>query len=347
MEALVKYDNQPACVELRDMPIPHIRPDQALLEVRAVGICGSDLEMYHHSVSFPVNPPGILGHEFSGTVIEVGADVKAFKVGDRVVSETAAYVCEQCAECRAGNYNLCPSRLGFGVLINGADAPYVAVRQGILHHVPDSVDLAEAALTEPLCVAYNALVVKSRIRPGDTVVVLGPGPIGLMAVQVARVCGASNIVLAGLPRDTMRLEIGRKVGATHTTDLSRDDLPGLVSELTQGRGADLVVDAAGPPAALKLVMEVVRRNGQITKIAWCPKPLDISIDPLLAKAITLQGVFSHTWDTWERALRLQATRQVNLSELISHRVPLREWKAAFDALESGEAVKALIFPNGI
>jgi L-iditol 2-dehydrogenase len=235
MEALVKYDNQPACVELRDMPIPRIRRDQALLEVRAVGICGSDLEMYHHSVSFPVSPPVILGHEFSGTVIEVGAEVKGFKAGDRVVSETAAYVCEQCAECRAGNYNLCPSRLGFGVLINGADAPYVAVRQGILHHVPDGVDLPEAALTEPLCVAYNALVVKSCICPGDTVVVLGPGPIGLMAVQVARVCGASNIVLAGLPRDTMRLEIGRRVGATHTMDLSHDDLPDLVSDLTQGQ----------------------------------------------------------------------------------------------------------------
>jgi alcohol dehydrogenase/L-iditol 2-dehydrogenase len=94
-------------------------------------------------------------------------------------------------------------------------------------------------------------------------------------------------------------------------------------------------------------MEVVRRNGQITKIAWCPKPLDISIDPLLAKAVTLQGVFSHTWDTWERALRLQAAGQVNMRDLISHRVPLNQWKAAFDALESGEAVKALIFPNGI
>ena len=105
-------------------------------------------------------------------------------------------------QCRTGNYNQCPQRLGFGVLINGADAPLVAVRQGILHHVPANVDLAEAALTEPLCVAFNALAVKSRIRPGDVVLVLGPGPIGLMATQVARVGGASAIILAGRDRAT-------------------------------------------------------------------------------------------------------------------------------------------------
>ncbi|MEO8288691.1 MAG: zinc-binding dehydrogenase [Chloroflexota bacterium] len=347
MDALVKYDNKPGSVEIREMPLPEITPDQVLLKVAAVGICGSDLEMYHHKITFPVNPPVILGHEFSGIVTEVGENVRGFKMGDRVVSETAAYVCGVCPECRAGSYNLCPNRRGFGVLIHGADAPYVAVRQGILHHVPPTVGLDEAALTEPFCVALNALMVKSHIRPGDTVVVLGPGPIGLMSVQVARICGASNIVLAGLPRDAQRLEMGLKLGATHTVDMDRDDLPALVQELTDGRGADLVVDAAGPSATVRMAMEVVRRNGQITKIAWGPKPLDLSLDPLLAKAVTLQGVFSHTWDTWERALRLTASGQANLLDMISHRVPLVDWKQAFDALERGEAVKALICPNGV
>ena len=347
MQALVKYDNKPECVEIRDMPEPSITADQVLLKVRAVGICGSDLEMYHHLISFPVSPSVILGHEFSGTVEEVGANVKNFKPGDRVVSETAAYICGECPECRTGNYNQCPNRLGFGIKINGADAPYVAVRQGILHTVPDNVDLTEAALTEPLCVAYNALVVKSRIRPGDTVVVLGPGPIGLMSVQVARTCGASAIVLAGRHGNSARMKIGKKIGATHTVDLTNEDLPEIVNGLTGGRGADLVVDAAGPSATLKLSMEIVRRNGQITKVAWGPKPLDISLDPLLSKSITLQGVFSHTWDTWERALRLEATGQVNLHDLVSHRVTLADWKVAFEALESGQAIKAVICPNGI
>ncbi|MDQ2810124.1 MAG: alcohol dehydrogenase catalytic domain-containing protein, partial [Chloroflexota bacterium] len=218
MEALVKYANTPGAVEIRDMPTPQIAPDQVLLRVRAVGICGSDLEMYHHKITFPVKPPVILGHEFSGTVVEVGAAVRDFAPGDRVVSETAAYICGKCAECRTGNYNECPHRLGFGVLINGADAALVAVREGALHHVPAGVDLAAAALTEPLCVAYNALIVKSRIRPADVVVVLGPGPIGLMATQVARVAGASTIILAGLTRDAGRMAIGRTLGATHLVD---------------------------------------------------------------------------------------------------------------------------------
>ncbi len=347
MEALVKYANEPGAVELRAMPEPQIAPDQVLLRVCAVGICGSDLEMYHHQITFPVQPPVILGHEFSGTVVAVGGQVRDFQPGDRVVSETAASICGKCAECRTGNYNECPQRLGFGVLIHGADAALVAVREGALHRVPDTVDLAAAALTEPLCVAYNALVVKSRIRPADTVVVLGPGPIGLMATQVARVAGASTIILAGLARDAGRMQIGRTVGATHLVDLTHDDLPGLVRDLTGGRGADLVVDAAGPRATVQLALEVVRRNGQITKIAWGPRPLDLSLDSLLAKAVTLQGVFSHTWDTWERALLLQATGQVQCAPLISHRVPLRDWQVAFAALEDGTAVKALIFPNGV
>lgn len=347
MQALVKYDNLPGCVEIREMPEPEITPDQVLLKVRAVGICGSDLEMYHHLISFPVNPPVILGHEFSGTVVEVGADVRDFKPGDRVVSETASYICGECYECRTGAYNQCSKRRGFGVLAHGADAPYVAVRQGALHHVPGNVDLAEAALTEPLCVTFQALVVKSRIRPGDTVVVLGPGPIGLMATQMARVCGASAIVLAGLPSNARRLELGLSLGATHIVDLSRDDIQALVKELTRGRGADLIVDAAGPAATVKLAMDLVRREGQITKIAWGPKPLDLSLDPLIAKAVTLQGTFSHTYDTWERALRLEASGQVKLRELISHRVLLQDWQSAFRALESGEAVKALIMPNGV
>ncbi|MDQ3930955.1 MAG: zinc-binding dehydrogenase [Chloroflexota bacterium] len=347
MQALVKYANVPGAVEIRDVPEPEIGPGDALLKVRAVGICGSDLEMYHHQVGFEVSPPVTLGHEFSGTVVEVGSNGVDFKPGDRVVSETAAYVCGVCVQCRTGNYNECPNRRGFGVKYNGADAPFVAVRQGILHHVPRNVDLAEAALTEPLCVAYNALVVKSRIRPADLVVILGPGAIGLMCTQIARVSGASNIVLAGLPHNAARLEIGGKLGATHTVDLSKDDLPGLVAELSGGVGADLVVDAAGPSATVKLALDIVKRNGQITKIAWGPRPLDLSLDLLLAKAVTFQGVFSHTWDTWERVLRLQATGQVRFAEMISHRVPLEDWKVAFDALETGEAVKALIFPNGV
>lgn len=347
MQALVKYANTPGAVEIREMPQPEITADQVLLRVQAVGICGSDLEMYHHKITFPVKPPVILGHEFSGTVVEVGAAVRDFRPGDRVVSETAAYICGKCAECRTGNYNECPHRLGFGILINGADAPFVAVREGALHRVPDTVDLTAAALTEPLCVAYNALVVKSRIRPADVVVVLGPGPIGLMAVQIARVAGASIIVLAGRNRDSLRMQIGQAVGATHLVDLRHDDLGALVRDLSGGRGADLVVDAAGPSATVKLALDAVRRNGQITKIAWGPPPLDLSLDPLLAKAVTFQGVFSHTWDTWERALRLQATGQVQCAPLISHRVALADWRVAFDALGSGAAVKALICPNGV
>lgn len=345
MQALVRYDAEPGALELRAMPDPVPGPDQVLLKVHAAGVCGSDLEACHSRAKYPL--PVIPGHEFSGVVEKVGDAVTAYKPGDRVTSETHAYICGRCALCRTGNYNLCPERHGFGFLANGAFAPYVAVPERCLHRVPDDVDLAEAAMTEPLSVAYNALVRKSRILPGDNVAVIGAGAIGLMCVQIARVSGASNIVLAGLSHDAGRMKVGSELGATHTVNVESDSLEDVVRGLGDGLGADLVVDAAGPAAAVTQAMSVVRPNGQITKIAWGPKPLNASLDPLIAKAVNLQGVFSHTWDTWEHALRLMESGQVRLGPMITHRLGLEDWRKAYDSVEDRSATKALIMPNGL
>lgn len=345
MKAVVRYDAEPGAIEVRNVSDPVPGRGEVLLEVHACGVCGSDLEAFHRRITTPV--PVIHGHEFSGTIAEVGPEVEDFKPGDRVACETHAYVCGRCEMCRTGNYNICPKRKGFGFGVNGAFAQYVVAPERCLHRVPDNVDLAIAAMTEPLSVAYNALVRKSRIVPGDTVTVIGAGAIGLMAVQVARVSGASEIVLAGLSHDRSRLETGKEIGATQTINVETESLLDAVRERSNGRGADLVVDAAGPPASVKQAMEVVRRNGQITKIAWGPKPFDSTLDPLVAKAVALQGVFSHTWDTWERALRLVSSGQINLDHMITHRVSIENWRTAFTAVEDRSATKAMIVPDGV
>ena len=222
MTGLVQYALQPQAVELRELPVPELGEEDVLLRVGAVSVCGSDVHQYHNKQSWAVNVPVVLGHEFGGTVARVGARVRGFKEGDRVVSETAASICGQCVYCRTGEYNLCPQRAGFGYGTHGAMAEFVRVPARCLHHIPDSLPFERAALTEPCCVGYNAVVVKSRVRPGDVVVVLGPGPIGLIAAEMARISGAGTLIVAGMSQDAPRLAAARALGVTHAVDLRGD-----------------------------------------------------------------------------------------------------------------------------
>ncbi|HIE52170.1 MAG TPA: Zn-dependent alcohol dehydrogenase [Armatimonadetes bacterium] len=345
MRAVVKYGQGDGEVELREVPEPTIGPQDVLVETQAAGVCGSDIEMWHHDVTFRVNTPVIQGHEFSGIIREVGREVQGFAVGDRVVSETAAYICGRCRYCLTGEYNLCPERLGFGYGTDGAFARYVRVPARCLHRIPEGVSFEHAALTEPACVAYNALVVKSRIRPGEPVLVIGPGPIGLFCVQIARLSGASPILLVGTEGDGKRLAVGRQIGAEVAVASAEEALAAL-QEVSEGYGAPLVVDAAGNSAALRLALEAVARNGQITKIGWGPAPVGFSLDLLLTKAATLQGTYSHTWRTWEAILSLLKTDALQMEPMITHQMGIEDWERAYRLVESREAVKVLLWPEG-
>jgi alcohol dehydrogenase/L-iditol 2-dehydrogenase len=342
MNALIKFGLQNGDVEIREIPEPTLSPDEVLLEVKAAGVCGSDIHMWRNHQSWAIKLPLVLGHEFSGIVAEVGERVEGFRPGDRVTCETAAVVCGQCGYCLSGNYNLCPHRLGYGALVDGAFTRYVAARPHILHHLPDNVPFEYAALTEPICVAYNAMVEKTTIKPGDLVVIQGPGPIGIMALQVARLNGAGTLVVLGTDVDAHRLEVAAELGAHHTLNIQRENAVAFIRSLGDGFGADLVVDCTGASKALQQSLELVRPNGRITKIGWGPQPLDFNLDPLVAKAVTLQGAFSHTYPTWERALNLLTTGQINLKPVIGGLYPLNQWQEAFFRMEKGDNVKSVL-----
>lgn len=343
MRALVNYERAPFKVELREKPTPEIGDDDVLLAVQGVGVCGSDLHQWHASHSWAVNYPVTLGHEFGGVIAQVGKKVTAFKEGDRVVSETAASICGQCVYCRSGNYNLCPHRLGFGYGLDGAMADFVRVPARCLHRVPDHVPFEDAAMTEPGCVACNAVMELSRITPGDTVVVMGPGTIGLMVVQMCKLCGPGKLILVGTSRDTARLEMGRQLGADITLMADQEDIVAKVKEVGDGFGAHLVVDCVGISAALKSCLEMTRPAGQITKVGWGREPMDFSLDPLVQKAITLQGSYSHTYKTWERVLGLMGNGQLNLAPM--RRVfPLAQWEEAFQTMDSLAIAKSVLTP---
>ena len=344
MTGLVQYELQPQAVELREMAVPEVGEDEVLLRVGAVSVCGSDIHQYHNKQSWPVRVPVVLGHEFCGHVAQVGRRVRGFKEGDRVVSETAASICGQCLYCRTGEYNLCPHRSGFGYGTHGAMAEFVRVPERCLHHIPDTLPFERAALTEPCCVGYNAVAIKSHIRPGDLVVVLGPGPIGLLAAEMARISGAGTLIVSGRSQDESRLAAARALGVTYAVNAEATDLLDLIRGLGDGLGADLVVDATGTSVALKQALEIVRPDGQITKVGWGPQPLGFSLDPLVQKAVTLRGSFSHTFKNWEKVVALLAAGQINLDPIISCVSPLDDWRDCFDGMHTGRYVKAVLKP---
>ena len=344
MIAVVKYGQKDGMVELREVAVPKIGENEVLLEVRAAGICGSDIEMWRNDFTFKVNTPVIQGHEFCGVIADTGKEVTKWKTGERVISETSAYVCGKCYFCKSGDYNLCPDRLGYGYGVDGAFTRFVRVRQEILHPVPPGLSFEEAALTEPICVAYNALIVRSRIQAGDTVVVIGPGPIGLNCIQVAKLAGAGTVIVLGTSVDATRLELAKKLGADIVVNSQKDDPVKLENEVTDGLGADLVVNAAGNALTLKQSLDMVRRLGQITKIGWGPKPINMSLDLLITKSITLQGTYGHNWKTWRSVLKLLGNNRLIVKPLISTVLPITEWEKAYRLVEERKAVKAILKP---
>src|SRR5918994_2875072 len=277
--AVVQYAVAPLAVELRDVAVPDVGDADVLLRVGAVSVCGSDVHQAYNTHSWPVNVPVVLGHEFSGTVAKVGRVANGFREGDRVVSETAAEVCGECMLCRTGRYNLCPRRKGFGYGIDGAMASFVKVPGRCLHRIPDTLPFELACLAEPHAVAYNAMCVNSTIRPGDLVVVLGPGPIGLLCARMAALAGADPLIVAGVTADAPRLEAARRLGATHTVDLLKENL----EEIVRGHaaeGADLVCDATGASRPIDLALAITRPDGQVTKVGWSPDSHAADLNPL-------------------------------------------------------------------
>nr|WP_293834996.1 zinc-binding dehydrogenase [uncultured Arsenicibacter sp.] len=340
MLAVVNYAPERGSVELRDIPKPTIGDDDVLLQVANVGVCGSDLHQWTADHSWPVNYPVVLGHEFGGHIVEVGSRVTGWREGDRVVSETAAIVDLNNPMTRQGMYNLDPTRKGFGYGVNGAMTEFVRVPARCLHAVPAQLPFEEACLTEPCCVAYNAVVGNSRIRPGDRVIVLGPGTIGILCAAVARLCGA-EVAIVGLENDRQRLAIAEKhygctgiIGDATAWALERD-----------GLGADCIIDAAGASATLRIAVQLVRPNGHITKVGWGPQPLNFSLDPLVQKNVTLQGSFSHNWPIWERVIALLASGQLNVKPIIGGVWSTADWHEAFDKMHHGDVVKSVLRPG--
>ena len=338
--AVINYSSEAGSVDLREIERPSTGPDDVIVEVGAVGVCGSDIHQWHSSHSWPVNYPVVLGHEFGGRIIELGERVDGWSIDEMVVSETAAIINSDSPMSRVGLYNLDKDRKGFGYGVNGAMTKFVKVPSRCLHRIPDGVSIENAALTEPCCVAYNAVINNASIKPSDRVLVLGPGPIGILCGIFAKMAGADTAI-KGLVSDSSRLEVAQK---SYGLKVLTDGADVWAREL-DGLGADVVVDAAGVSESLKMAIDLVRPNGTIVKVGWGPKPINFSLDPVVQKNVRIQGSFSHNWLVWEKVLGLMGNGSLDVSALIGEKASLSQWEFAFEQMDKGKVVKSVLFPE--
>jgi L-iditol 2-dehydrogenase len=344
MVGLFKTAKGPGNLELRATRIPDPKPNEVLLEIKACGICGTDIHILHDQ--YPYWPPVILGHEFSGQVISKGIEVTNFKIGDRVVAEPHTKACGKCELCRTGNIQICSQKRSPGWGINGAFARYLCMPEHLLHHIPDSMTFEEAAVVEPAANVVQDVLERPRVDPNDVVVVIGPGPIGLLAVMAAKAGGASQVIVVGTSIDQkIRLPVAKEIGANEIIVADQEDAVKMVLKLTNGRGADLVIEASGSPQGVASTVGMVRRMGRITQIGLTTREeVAFPWDAASWKVCTLYFNLSTGYTCWDKAIGLIAAKKMDVSKITTHVKPLSEWQSVFEDVEQGRAIKALLVP---
>jgi L-iditol 2-dehydrogenase len=349
MKALVKTGKGEGLVEVLDVSSPKISESEVLIAVKACGVCGTDLHIYHDE--FPYWPPVILGHEFSGEIAAVGGKVVGWNIGDRVVGEPHTLACGSCSLCRTGNPQVCPQKRSPGWGIDGAFTSLMRWPEPhLLHRVPESLAFDVAALAEPLANVVTDVVLTQSIISGDVVAVAGPGPIGIMAALVAKQAGARHVIILGTDSDeSIRLSLCRRLPAIDSVmNVQQEDVVGRIADLTAGRGVDTFIEASGSPAAFVTGARIVRKLGTVTAIGLTGKPaVDFPYDQFMMKSIRYLFNVSTRYDAWDRALHILATDPTSYQQLITHSADITQWERVFRDLEQRKGLKAILTCSGV
>jgi len=337
----------PRKIEIEDRPTPVPGKGQALLRIRAVGICGSDIKGFSEENSKARQPGLIIGHEAAGVVVSVGTDVSKFKPGDRAAIDPQV-VCGSCPQCASGWTSVCDNKKVIGSslrgFLDGAMAEYAAIDEGMLHLLPDGLGFEEGAAVEPVSNALHA-VERAGIRGGETVVVVGMGTLGLCILQAARLSGAKRIVAFGA-NSAFRMERARSLGADLVLRSDDQDAERIVRELTGGRGADAAIDAAGNSRALALAVALARKRGRIVAFGNAQASVEMSLLGIVNKELEIVGSSGARADEARRAIELLHSGGIRVSPIITHRFPIEETQRAFELLQEprNEAIKIIIVP---
>ncbi len=340
MKALVKYAKGPWNVRLEDVPEPQSKEGYIIVDVKAAGICASDLLIIHDR-GHPYEAPVILGHEFSGVVAENKGE---WKKGDRVTSQTTFSTCGKCYLCRSGYPQHCPEKKVIGIKANGAFTEKILVPIEGLHRIPKNLSFEEASITEIGADVVYALNERANLQPGQFVVIFGPGAVGLFAVQVAKATGAEvAIVGTKTERDEYRLDLAEKLGADYTL-YAEEDPVSEVKRLTNGNGANIAFEASGAPPAILQALRVTQNLGKVIAFGIPKGSVTVPWNEIVFKAIEVIFHLSSSWTSWEKILYLMKEGKVKTKPLISKVYKLEDWEEAIKEAERGYSPRVVLKP---
>ena len=343
MRAIVQTDPESVALQNRDEPEPN--DNEVLVRVHTAGICGSDAHAYKYEGGYEWIPiPRIMGHEYSGTVIETGDAVDTYHPGDKVVEEPI-HDCGECYQCKNGQPNVCQNFSITGMHRDGAYADRTVVKPEHLHEVPESVPLEHAAITEPISIATRAVLTQSEVTPGDNVLVEGPGPIGTLCAIVADSVGAS-VLVSGLEKDQrVRLPLIDEMGIS-TVNIQTEDMADVRDTFTDGQAFDVVFDTTGHHTGIEMAVEHVRKGGQVVSVGLPGDPSEVSMTPIVRGEIDLNSSYGSTWRNFEQALRLMENGAIDPSTVLDFSYSISEPTEAFTSFLDSETLKPVFSFDG-
>ena len=330
-------------VRVEEVDFPTMQAGEVLIKMKSVGVCGSDVHYYKHGKigSFVVEKPMILGHECAGEIVEVAKDVKGFKPGDRVAVEPG-YTCRKCVYCKTGRYNLCPDVTFMATPpIDGAYVEYVSWPADFVFHLPDNMTYDHGALMEPLAVGMHA-VRRSRLKPGEPVMIMGAGTIGLVTLLAAKAAGAGEIIVSDL--EDVRLKMAQKLGATRILNAHRENVVEFVENFTHGFGIDVVFETAGSVPTTQQTIDVVARGGRIVWVGMAGEDtFSMPVIEAITKEVDMMGIFRYA-NVYPYAIQLVSTGRMDIDPLVTHRYNLDHVAEALNVAHERRdgAVKVMI-----
>ncbi|KAB8131003.1 NAD(P)-dependent alcohol dehydrogenase [Gracilibacillus oryzae] len=348
MTALMKAAvlNKPLDMEIKKVSIPEIKTDEALVKVKCIGICGSDVHYYEHGKigRYEVKSPLILGHELAGDVIAIGENVTNLKVGDRVAVEPGV-TCGRCEYCKSGRYNLCPDVVFMATPpVDGAWADYVSVRSDFLFPIPNDMSYEEGALLEPFSVGIHAMN-RGKIKPSDRILITGLGPIGLLAIQAAKMYGVKEIYATDVVK--FRQDLAKELGVTAVIDPTKENIDERLDALTKGNGIDAAIETSGNTFAINDALKSVKRGGRIVLVGMpvsSETPVDIT--HLVDSEHDVYGLFRYA-NTYPNAIQAVSKSDLAIEKIITHKYKLDDIKEAIEKarLEKETSIKIMIYPE--
>lgn len=344
-----------------DIPIPECGPDDIIIRIKAAAICGADMKHWYADLrneNHSKRLDSIRGHEFSGVIVRTGVNVTAWHAGQRVVSDNSGYVDGDCFACDQGDFLLCRNKTNLGLDNNyevfggsGGFTKYAKIPGEILkihHHaiweIPKNVSFEEAAVMDPIANAYKAIAQQSHFLPGQDVVIFGTGPLGLFAVQIAKIMGAINIVMIGLQDDVpIRFPVAKAIGATHCINGTHEDVVQRCIEICGRENLGLVVECSGSNVALQQAIEMLRPNGEVVRVGMGYQPLNFSINTITEWNKSIIGHQAYDSTSWREGLRLLNAGAIKVEPLITHRLGLSHWREGFSAMADKSAIKCIFY----